>query len=402
LALGVVALLLSACEQPIVVAWKSDLGAPSVSTPLVTKDFIAAGTERGVVLVDLSGNRKCMFDTHSQVISAPQTDGKRLFFGSVNYMFYAIDLECQLVWKFATGDRIKSDPLLSDGRVYTSSYDGHVYALDAATGDTIWTFPQPPSVPVVDDEGGEPAKMSPRKRRRGRRGRRRRTKKAVEATEEADAGDSADVAPKPKVLTSDDVGDFSYSSPTRVGNALLLGNLDHHLYAINVENGQLLWRFRTDAPVTSSPKYHKGIVYFGSNDGNLYALQLETQEVVWKLTTQEWINSSAHIVDKTLYIGANDRNVYAVDLKSGRPYWKFATKGPIISIPTMYKNLVLAAGSSGDGQVYAIDSSTLTLFWAFPTGGKIDSDPVLMDNRMYVTSTDQFLYAFDILRTHIE
>src|SRR3972149_7524399 len=46
----------------------------------------------------------------------------------------------QLLWHFQTGDDIYSSPTVVDGLVYVGSMDGHVYALDAATGQEHWRF----------------------------------------------------------------------------------------------------------------------------------------------------------------------------------------------------------------------------------------------------------------------
>ena len=43
-------------------------------------------------------------------------------------------------WTFPTGDRVVSSPVLHDGVVYVGSDDGHVYAIDAASGRQRWMF----------------------------------------------------------------------------------------------------------------------------------------------------------------------------------------------------------------------------------------------------------------------
>ena len=126
-----------------------------------------------------------------------------------------------------------------------SSYDGHVYALEAATGKRVWMFP---ATPMRTQDG----------------------------------------------MT---VGDFSYSSPFHAEGTLYLGNLDGYLYALDVETGTLRWRFKTDGPVTSTPLIESGTAYFGSNDGNVYAVDVRAPRLVWKWATQEWVNSSARFVD---------------------------------------------------------------------------------------------------------
>lgn len=388
------------CSEPIRLDWKYDIGAPSVSTPRVTDSFVTFGSENGVTVLELDGSLRCHFDAHGVVISAPASDGQRIFFGSTNYIFYAIDSACKELWKFPTRDRIKSDPLLVGDRVIVSSYDGHLYALEAATGRAVWTFPKLPLANLEASSQGAGI---------GVEGEAMRLKRGGKVS---GFGEAADAEPKTKAKAKAkakrapaknlEVGDFSYSSPVLADGVIYVGNLDHYLYAIDANDGTLRWRFRTLAAITSTPLVKDNVVYFGSNDGNVYALDFEDFEVRWKMATQEWVNSSARIEADTLYIGANDRHIYALDWVSGEEHWKFQTKGPAISVPVVYENLVIGCGGSGDGAIYALQKIDGTLFWRFETGGKIDSDPVVVGNKLYVTSADGFLYAFSIERTKAE
>lgn len=376
-----VALASAACSRPIELEWKHDLGGASVSTPLVTDKYIAVGTELGLTILEISGQRRCTFNAHGEVISAPKTDGKRIFFGSPNYNFYAVTPDCKEVWNFPTRDRIKSDPLVVGNLVYMSSYDGHVYALKGEDGSQVWIFPNP--APKGSEQEEAPAEPDPAKKKK--------VKKAQEGPE--------DPPPPPKPTPPKDIGDFSYSSPFLDRGVLYLGNLDSRLYALDAQTGEYLWHFDTDGPVTSSPVVLGNTAFFGSNDGNIYAVNIKNHRARWTVTTKEWVNSSPRIVDRVLYIGGNDRTVLAIDAQTGEGIWTFNTDGPAIAIPAIYEDLVFAAGGSGDGKIYALQRSSGALFWKFETGGKIQSDPVLVGDLLYVSSTDHFLYAFRIKQT---
>lgn len=349
------ALALAACNDAVRVEWRYAIGAASVSTPLVTSDFIAFGSEVGLVVVDHDGSKRCDFAAAGEVVAAPKTDGTLIYFGSTNYVFYAVDASCREAWKFATGDRIKSDALVADGRVFVASYDGHVYALAGPSGKLLWRFP---------DAALEPAAPS------------------TEAQEQTAL-----------------VGDFSYSSPALDDAVLYVGNLDHHLYALDARTGSLLWRFRTGGPITSSPLVRDGVAYFGSNDGKVYALEVSRQELLWQAATGDWVNSSPVADDETVYVGSNDRHLYAIDRRSGETRHRAALEGPAIARPVIYENLLITAGGSGDGAVYFLSRADGSLFAKVETGGKIESDPVLVANRVFVTSADGYLYALRIART---
>lgn len=395
-------------KEPIHLDWRVALEGESVSTPLVTADYIALGTSEGLTIVERDGSSRCVFEQAGSVIAAPKTDGRSIFFGSTNYMAYAIDPQCKEVWSRSTRDRIKSDPLVHNSVVYFTSYDGHIYALNATSGKEIWTFPRSVATPEQDedkfevDASGEAAVAARETPTLGLAGAaigmpvaEADTEAESDAEAESDTEAEPDADAEPAVIT----GSFSYSSPTIFNNTLYVGNLDHRLYAIDIETGKMKWRYKTDAPVTSSPRVHKGVLYFGSNDGNVYAVDTDPLGVLWRSKTNHWVNSSPLIDGKTLYIGGNDKNLYAFNLKSGRADWRHRTPGPVISIPASYKNLVVFAGGKGDGRIYGVDKRHGKLFWSYKTGGKIESDPVIDGNKLFVSSGDGYLYAFSILKT---
>ena len=47
----------------------------------------------------------------------------------------------RIKWRFPTGDRIVSSPILKGDVVYFGGDDGGLYALDARTGTVRWLFP---------------------------------------------------------------------------------------------------------------------------------------------------------------------------------------------------------------------------------------------------------------------
>ena len=380
-------IFLVGCIEPVQLEWKFDLGAPSVSTPLVTENFIAVGTSQGVRLVTPQGTQRCSFDKAGEVISKPATDGNFIFFGSTNYLVYAMDSHCKEQWSFQTRDRVKADPLVSDGVVYIGSYDGHFYALDAKTGKPRWTFPNAVRSKKAPSQFEMP-------------GQGESSKGQVKAPDSAAAPQPASSAPDDPT----DVGGFSYSSATIHNGVIFVGNLDYRLYALDAKTGKMLWRYKTEAPVTSSPRVSGVNLYFGSNDGNVYSINIENLQqptVRWKVPTRDWVNSSVRLDEGLAFVGSNDRRLYALDEKTGSARWSFATKGPAISVPTIFKSLVFVAGGAGDGHIYALNKQTGDLHWRFRTGDKIESDPVVaLDARhLYVSSSDGYLYTFIINST---
>ena len=44
----------------------------------------------------------------------------------------------EFAWSFKTGGAVRSTPLFSDGRVFFGSADKNFYAIDSKNGDLIW------------------------------------------------------------------------------------------------------------------------------------------------------------------------------------------------------------------------------------------------------------------------
>ena len=69
-------------------------------------------------------------------------------------------------WIFPTGDVVSASPAVVDGVVYTGSWDGYFYALDARSGQLKWKFRldcQTTVVPVPEVCGGPPPGPDPRR-----------------------------------------------------------------------------------------------------------------------------------------------------------------------------------------------------------------------------------------------
>ena len=391
------ALLASGCEEPIEKLWAYRSESASQSSPAIAGSMIVFGTQTGELhAVSRDGSFIWKFQTRKEIVSAPAVTDDLILFGSTNYNFYAVDFSGREVWKYLTDDRIKGDPLAVGSDVIFGSYDTHLYRMTARTRAMKWSFPD--NLFAKDDGGGGGGLVGDG------------DGEAPEDEKEKAAG-TEEKQDEPKDEPAVDTSQwpkrgFSYAQPTLTSNGLVVsGNLDGHVYALDVETGELKWRFATDGVaqnlgVTSTVVERDGTLYFGGNDGHVYAIDLNSQAVKWKFKTGNEVNSSPAFDEAgTLFIGGLDKKLYAIDSKTGAKKWEFFCEGAIKSQPIVYKNLVIFGASEGDGHVYAVDTATGQEFWKHKTGGAIDGDPLLDGDRFYIPSNDNRLYAFKINKT---
>jgi len=406
----------SCTSEPITKSWVFVSKAPSVSTPLVTDDRIFFGSDVGLDAINRLGGFVWRLDRQGMnVVGGPTAYDDIVLFGSTNSQFYAASYDGRMVWEFTAGARIKSDALTDGDAVIFSSYDGHVYKMAVEDKKVQWIFPDtdaeelpgPPTNPKVKAYTEAVTAYE---------------QKAADCAAKDEAAkaegkepEACEVGDQPAVPASEQgaawewpPADFAYSSPTRVGDLIILGNMDWNVYAISAATGQLVWRTRLNGSVTSSAVSGEGVVYIGSNgrlggkspeDGRLYALDAKTGKIVNSFQAKNEVNSSVRILGDTIFFGDVAGNMYSLDAKTLKEKWSFKTNGPIRGRPAVYKGLVFIGSGVGDNQMYALHQDTGKVFWKYKTGGKIESDPVISGDELFFTSHDRKLYAFKIRKS---
>ena len=271
---------------------------------------------------------KWAFPTGNRIVSSPVCQDKVLYFGGDDGNIYAVDAETgRQIWKRSTGGPVPSTPAVANGTVYAGSYDGRFYALNAQTGAVRWKFKT--------------------------EGERRFEAKGIHGLE-------------PKNQTMADQYDVFLSSPVVVQSSVYFGGGDGHLYALDIESGNLKWKFKTGDVVHASPAYADGVLYFGSWDSFFYAVDAATGKEKWRfhggedplIHNQVGFQSSAAVAGGVVYVGCRDSNLYALDAATGKEKWRFNNEMSwVITSPAVTQGKVFFATS--DSSLYhVVDAAT--------------------------------------------
>ena len=288
---------------------------------------------------------------------------------------YALDAASgEMLWRFDAEGRVLSSPALAGGVVYIGSNDGRVYALDTANGVERWRYQTDDVVdssPTVD--GGAVYVGS------------------------ADGHVYALDAANGDQIWRYQTGHSVDSSPTVADGTLYVGSFDHHVYALDAANGALRWTYRTGAAVFSSPAVVEGVVYIGSDDGSFYALSTDVspamstmprleaaQPATEPITTRQvrrarprlrWqtetyqTSSSLTVADGIVYWGDEDDYVHAAEAATGKQLWRFNTGFWVLSTPVVADGLVFFGAD--ENLVYALDAVTGETRWRYETGDSV-------------------------------
>ena len=201
-------------------------------------------------------------------------------------------VQVQEIWSTRIGDGagrsgVRLQPAFADGKLYLISTDGKLEALDASTGKEIW-------------------KQSTR------------VGSGIWPFRHKKPGPDARYAGGPAVL----------------GNLLVVGTLDGHVYGIDATTGKQLWSAEVDDEVISPPAIDAGVVYARTNSGNVYALDANTG-------ARKWVYDQANVpllslrgngpllaAHGVVMFGSDDGNVVSLRSDTGAIQWKLPiTKG---------------------------------------------------------------------------
>jgi outer membrane protein assembly factor BamB len=206
-------------------------------------------------------------------------------------------------------------------------------------------------------------------------------------------------------------------------DAVFFGSYDHALYAVSLDTGKELWRYKTGNAVASSPlvtrqffigggpspRVRSLFVTVGSIDGGIYILDMQGRPKAVFETEAPVFSSAAGPVAESLdslgdnstkpaiiAAGSQDGRMYGIDVNTGREIWRFKTGGPIDSSPAVGAGAFFFGG--GDGSFYAVDAGNGDRRWRFEVGRAIRSSPAVFDNYVLFGCSDGNLYAVDINR----
>jgi outer membrane protein assembly factor BamB len=185
--------------------------------------------------------------------------------------------------------------------------------------------------------------------------------------------------------------------PLIVGDVIYFGSMNFNMYALNINTGELVWKFKCENMIgESSPLYWNGNIYFGSMDYNVYCLDATSGELRWKFRTNDSIYSTGIVAGGKVFIGGRDKFLYCLDAETGSLVWKFETQDEIAAAPGFHEGKVFIG--SFDHNFYCIDADNGELIWKVQTQGEVHgmNPPPVKDGVVYFVSFDNFLRAVDI------
>lgn len=306
------------------------------------------------------------------VIVSPTVADGVVFAGSHNDHVYALDAETgELLWSFETASDLDPPPTVADGVVFVQDLVQD-FALDASTGELLWS-----------DEGS----VSGVSGRTGYRFTDTNDSIRVSAIDVA-SGDQIWATEVPRLTPG-----FPLLFPlTHTGKNIYVSD-DHEVHALDASTGELVWSFRTESPVQTPPTGAAGKVYMISGYTS-HALDEATGEPLWSyepvVTGTRAYLSPPVVVDGIYYLPADE--LHALDAATGQRLWSSDVRYPSEE-SVVSDGMVLVTDIFG--ALYALDAATGASVWSLAEEDWDLTAVQVVDGILYAHSLTGFVHTFD-------
>jgi outer membrane protein assembly factor BamB len=287
---------------------------------------------------------KLLEDPWDFFISSPVIENGIVYFGSGDSFIYALDPESgSLKWKYKTGNSVHSTPAVNDGILYCGSWDSYLYALDAKTGAEIWTVNTGLDTTYHLMEGiqSSPA-LSGGMVFVG-------TRSSYVMAFDAKTGEKIWEYLHP-------AGSWVSAAPSVYNGLVCVGTSDGKSFMVfDAKTGELKSEFKTNSWVFSSSAITGGIAYFGSHNGRFYSLNVETGELIAQYQTEAsrqnygtYFKEDGEIIREPFGVAdMSNTHAYMVSFVD-----KILSVGSILSSPAVNNGVVFFG--CADGYLYAL------------------------------------------------
>jgi outer membrane protein assembly factor BamB len=204
-------------------------------------------------------------------------------------------------WTYATRSPIEYvSPTVANGALYLFSVDMTLYALDARTGGTLWTFP------TTNNGGGSVAVAN---------GMVYFSSYGLYAFVVYALDASTGIRKWKFAERNCGLGD-----PSVLDGVVYVGCDGDKAYALDGRTGTKLWSYHNGkSNFSTSPAIASGVVYFntrplGSGSAILYALNAHTGKLIWRYSTSPSGGlSTPAVANGLVYIPPDNNTMYALD-----------------------------------------------------------------------------------------
>ncbi len=171
------------------------------------------------------------------------------------------------------------------------------------------------------------------------------------------------------------VGDYIGASPLLAGGHLYISAETSHpeglLAQLDCNTGKTLWVSEwLGGHSHSSPTYdsENKQILLGANSGRFFSFSEENGKTLWQVQLKGPIKGTASIEDGKIFFSSWDKNLYAYDLKTGKPLWETFVGGRLQTSLSLVPERSLGITNTKVGEIIGVDLNNGEIIWRLVHG----------------------------------
>ncbi|MFZ5593420.1 MAG: outer membrane protein assembly factor BamB [Pseudomonadota bacterium] len=340
---------------PVRTLWSSSFGAKMEGqlqrfAPLFENGKLyVADTQGWIASIDAaSGKTLWTVETKAKISTGLAAGGALLLAGTRDAEVLALRKENGApAWRGAVSSEVLAPPAGADGAVVVRTVDDKIFALDAKTGNRLWSYSQ--AVPVLTLRGT--------------------------------------------------------GAPVIAGDKVLVGLANGTLVALGLADGKVLWEIKVSTPqgrseleqmvdVDANPLAADGVVYAVSFQGRLVAVSLDAGRLLWARDMSSFNDMVSD--QERIYVTDSDSQIWALDRASGAALWKQdKLRARAVTAPVIQGDYVVVGDMEGYLHWLARDDGHFVARHKMKDSA-IASAPVVADGVLYVRGKGGALEALQM------
>lgn len=343
------------------IEWNHDPGAPLSAQPVAVDGeiYIVSGStvDTGAVASLTESNGSLLWEVKLDSISdySPVVAGEIVFAGTRSGNLVALDRDTgNKVWEFDLGSSAVGSPIIHGGVLYAASND--VYAIDAATGEHLWTH-------NVGGDVSRPLRLS----------------EQIIAAISSDGNVNLIRADNGRRRLTFPLWFSTSAAPTVSGTTLVVPGDRAFVQALDVT--------QRDVPMEKAVRYWWTKLWLW----DMAPRPPLPRAYAWQNRTIDGDTAYALGADQdSVYLGVSEIDgtgtIVALDLSTGEPLWETPAASSVLH-PAIMADDALIVGIEQSG-VVAIDKITGAVIWELPIEGGLSAAPKLTDTGLLLVPTN--------------
>lgn len=197
--------------------------------------------------------------------------------------------------------------------------------------------------------------------------------------------------------------------PAVDGGRVYTAAIEGGVRALDLQTGQVLWHFQSDARLGGGPGVGEGLVVVGGLDGEVIALDASSGAEKWRAKVANEVIAAPAVGQGRVFVRSNDGRVTAFDAASGERRWFWSRELPPLTVrgndaPALGPGVLFVGNDDGTTSMLAVEDGRL--IWDVPVAqaegrteldrmADVDGTPVLEGGTVFATSYKRRTVAID-------